>query len=62
VGDAATAREPGTIIVNDAAIEVVCGKGTRLELEAVQVEGRKRISAREFAHGARLAGGERFGF
>ena len=61
VGDAATAREPGTIIVNDAAIEVVCGKGTRLELEAVQVEGRKRISAREFVHGARLAGGERLG-
>jgi len=61
VGDAATAREPGTIIVNDAAIEVVCGKGTRLELEAVQLEGRKRISAHEFAHGARLAGGERLG-
>ena len=60
-GDATSGREPGSLIVSDAAIEVVCGKGTRLELEAVQVEGRKRISAREFVHGARLAGGERLG-
>lgn len=61
VGDGAITREPGTLIVSDAAIEVVCGKGTRLQLEAVQLEGRRRISAREFANGARLAGSERFG-
>ena len=60
-GDAAGTREPGSLIVSDAAIEVVCGKGTRLQLEAVQLEGRKRISAREFANGARLASGEHFG-
>jgi len=53
--------EPGSIILSDAAIEVVCGKGARLHLEAVQIEGRKRISAREFANGARLQSGERFG-
>jgi methionyl-tRNA formyltransferase len=47
--------------LSDAAIEVVCGKGARLHLEAVQIEGRKRISAREFANGARLQSGERFG-
>jgi methionyl-tRNA formyltransferase len=40
---------------------VICGQGTRLQLEAVQLEGRKRISAREFVNGARLASGERFG-
>ena len=61
VGDGAITREPGTLIVSDAAIEVVCGKGTRLQLEAVQIEGRRRISAREFANGARLASSERFG-
>lgn len=55
------ARDAGTLISGDDAMEVICGKGTRLLLEAVQVEGRKRISAREFAHGARLSGGERFG-
>ena len=59
--DAAIEQEPGSIILSDAAIEVVCGKGTRLQLEAVQIEGRKRISAREFANGARLQSGERFG-
>jgi methionyl-tRNA formyltransferase len=60
-GDAASAREPGSVIMSDAAIEVVCSKGTQLQLDFVQVEGRKRISAREFAHGARLVSGERFG-
>jgi methionyl-tRNA formyltransferase len=53
--------EPGSMILSDAAIEVVCGKGARLHLEAVQIEGRKRIRAREFANGARLQSGERFG-
>jgi methionyl-tRNA formyltransferase len=59
--NAAIEQEPGSIILSDAAIEVVCGKGTRLQLEAVQIEGRKRISAREFANGARLRSGESFG-
>jgi methionyl-tRNA formyltransferase len=57
--DATATHEPGTLIVSDA--EVICGQGTRLQLEAVQLEGRKRISAREFVNGARLASGERFG-
>jgi methionyl-tRNA formyltransferase len=57
---AASGQEPGTLIVG-AMIEVICGSGTRLDLEAVQIEGRKRISAREFVNGARLGSGERFG-
>jgi methionyl-tRNA formyltransferase len=60
-GDAAGTPEPGGLVVSNAVIEVVCGKGTRLQLEAVQLEGRKRISAREFVNGARLASGEHFG-
>ena len=60
-GDAAIASEPGTLIVSNTTIEVICGQGTRLQLEAVQIEGRKRISGREFVTGARLASGERFG-
>jgi hypothetical protein len=32
-----------------------------LRLEFVQLEGRKRISAREFANGARFAPAEHFG-
>jgi methionyl-tRNA formyltransferase len=61
VGDGAITREPGTWIVSNAAIEVICGQGTQLQLKAVQLEGRKRISASEFVNGARLASGERFG-
>lgn len=59
--EVAGAPEPGSVILSGGVIEVVCGKGTRLQLEAVQVEGRKRVGAREFANGARLANGERLG-
>jgi methionyl-tRNA formyltransferase len=54
-------QEPGSLGVDNAVIEVICGKGTRLRLEAVQLEGRKRVSAREFVNGARLGSGERLG-
>jgi methionyl-tRNA formyltransferase len=58
---AASSQEPGSMILSDGAIEVVCGTGTRLQLEAVQLEGRKRIGAREFVNGARITSGERLG-
>ncbi len=55
------AREmPGTIRVSDGEIEVACGEQTALRLEFVQLEGRKRTTAREFANGARLQPGEQF--
>lgn len=38
-----------------------CGERTWLAVEEVQLEGRKRVSARDFANGARLQPGERFG-
>ena len=59
--DEAIAREPGTLVLGKNTIEVTCGRGTRLRLEIVQIEGRKRVSAREFANGARLQSGEHFG-
>jgi methionyl-tRNA formyltransferase len=51
---------PGEIISLAKDLFVVCGKSTRLRLEFVQIEGRKRISAREFANGARIASAQRF--
>ena len=51
---------PGEIISSPKDVFVVCGKNTYLRLEFVQLEGRKRISDREFANGARLEPGERF--
>jgi methionyl-tRNA formyltransferase len=51
---------PGEITSSANEIYVACGEGTYLQLESAQIEGRKRISAREFANGARLTPGERF--
>jgi methionyl-tRNA formyltransferase len=51
---------PGEIVTSTKDVHVVCGEKTCLRLESVQLEGRKRISAREFANGARLAPAERF--
>jgi methionyl-tRNA formyltransferase len=42
-------------------VHVTCGDETALRVEFVQLEGRNKISAREFANGARLVPGERFG-
>jgi methionyl-tRNA formyltransferase len=52
---------PGTLEVVGDELLVACGGGSTLRLEAVQLEGRKRVTAREFLNGARLAPGDRFG-
>jgi methionyl-tRNA formyltransferase len=51
----------GTIFSAGGAVYVVCGEGTCLDLQAVQIEGRKRTAASAFLNGARLGPGERFG-
>jgi len=51
---------PGEIVHSTKEVYVVCGGGTCLRLESVQLEGRKRIFAREFANGARLAPADHF--
>jgi methionyl-tRNA formyltransferase len=52
--------EPGTLSAQGEELLVACGETTALGLESVQLEGRKRVTAREFANGARPAPGERF--
>lgn len=54
------AAAPGAIVVSKEELAVACGEGTALRLELVQLEGRKRVTAREFASGARLQAGDRF--
>ncbi len=51
----------GTIVQRDSRVLVVCGQSTEIQLETVQLEGRKRVTAVEFANGARLGPGEKFG-
>jgi methionyl-tRNA formyltransferase len=53
--------EPGTILVEKDLVRVVCGAGSLLEITHVKQEGRKEIRAGEFARGARVMSGEKFG-
>jgi methionyl-tRNA formyltransferase len=48
--------EPGTVVGIDDGIEVATGEGT-LVLDAVQLEGRKRLAAAEFARGGGITVG-----
>ena len=59
-GLAGTHITSGEIVPSAKEIDVVCSEGTHLRLESVQMEGRKKISAREFANGARILPGDRF--
>lgn len=51
---------PGVLATEAGELFVACGETSALRLEFVQLEGRKRVAAREFANGARLTPGEQF--
>ena len=53
--------QPGTLFMLKGEWYVRCADATVLRVGFVQVEGRKRVKAGDFANGARLASGERFG-
>ena len=54
-------HQPGTLFPERGSLRVVCGLGTLLELLEVQLEGRKRLPARDFLNGVHPAAGERLG-
>jgi len=54
------AAAPGSVREAAGAVLAACGEGSWLEITEAQPEGRKRMSAAEFARGARLLAGERF--
>jgi methionyl-tRNA formyltransferase len=56
--DAAT---PGQILYDGKRLVVGCGQHTFFAVSHVKQEGRKQVSAIEFANGARLRPGEQFG-
>jgi methionyl-tRNA formyltransferase len=56
-----TPAAEGTLLPHGDQLFVACGEHTALALESVQMEGRKRVSAPEFANGARLIADDRFG-
>lgn len=52
---------PGELKADAGRLLAGCGAGTQLEITELQMEGRKRISAREFANGVHLQASERMG-
>jgi methionyl-tRNA formyltransferase len=56
-----TDAAPGTFLATRTGLRVACGQGSLLDLTAVKIQGRKQVSALEFANGARLREGERLG-
>ena len=52
---------PGALFTEKNTLFVNCGRATILRVQSVKLEGRKQVSASEFAIGARLKRGERFG-
>lgn len=50
----------GLILQEGPQLYVGCGEGTWLRLDEAQLEGRKRVSSRDFANGARLTPLDRF--
>jgi methionyl-tRNA formyltransferase len=52
---------PGTLVAEKNELFVWCGDATVLCVRTVQLEGRKPVKASDFANGARLKSGERFG-
>ena len=54
-------QEPGTIHVRQSGIYVSCGGATEMHISSVKMEGSRAMDAVEYARGARLTEGERFG-
>lgn len=61
-GAAPAGVAPGEVVaVNERGVAVAAGDGQVLHLTHLQLEGRRAVSGREFAAGARLKTGKRFG-
>ncbi len=60
-GEKTATGPPGALLSHGGNLLVSCGHATVLRITAVKLEGRKQISASEFANGSHLKAGERFG-
>ena len=53
---------PGMMLpTQEDGLSVICGSGTTLRVEHLQLEGRNRVTDSGFMNGARIVPGERFG-
>ncbi len=58
---ASAAVEPGAMEARSGELFVLCGDGNLLQIKELQLEGRKRVAARDFLNGVHLRPGERVG-
>jgi methionyl-tRNA formyltransferase len=57
-----TGGAPGVVLpTQEDGLLVICGGGTVLRVEQIQLEGRNRVTDSGFMNGARIVPGERFG-
>lgn len=58
--DPDNSAKPGTILtIEESGITVVCSGSSAMIIQEIQIEGKRRVSTREFANGARLKPGDR---
>jgi methionyl-tRNA formyltransferase len=58
--DTSVTAQPGTILnIDESGITIACSGLSALLIQEVQIEGKRRVSAREFGNGARLKPGDR---
>lgn len=56
---AGASAEPGTILnIDEAGITIACRGSSALLIQEAQIQGKRRVSARDFANGARLKPGD----
>ena len=53
--------QPGEIAADKAQLIAGCGRNTSLELIEIQLEGKRRMAAREFINGYKPQTGDRLG-
>ena len=53
-------RDPGTIVLRDKRLAVVCGDGALLEIVKLQPDNRKPVSGGDFANGMHIETGAKF--
>jgi methionyl-tRNA formyltransferase len=56
-----SALAPGTIIKDKRRMLAACGRASTLEIQELQLQGKKRMAAESFLNGYRFAPGEKFG-
>jgi methionyl-tRNA formyltransferase len=52
------AFKPGQLLLHSDSLFVACGQNTSLQLLELQLEGRRRVTAAEFLHGAQIQSAE----